>query len=207
MPTPEKNVFLPFTRYLCGADEYTVCYYSSRIHFTRAHQLAALIVHHSPIQLLFGYDKPQNFKDTPELEVFKELYTTWDDTKIIQGEIGRFITTARRNGRKWFVGSMSAGKRRQLKIPLNFLKSGVTYSASIHSDASPEGNASTRVKSESQTVTSKTVLTADMASNGGQAIVITPVKDQPQKLPRLIQDRPICPSLHFAPVRPCDLCV
>ena len=110
------------------------------------------------------------------MEVFKELHTTWDDTKVIQGEIGRFITTARRNGQQWFVGSMNAGERRKLSIPLSFLKPGVAYSASIHSDASPEGNAATKVKSTLQSVTSETVLTADMAANGGQAIVLTPAR-------------------------------
>ena len=35
MPTPEENVTLPFTRYLCGAADYTVCYYSGRIQSTR----------------------------------------------------------------------------------------------------------------------------------------------------------------------------
>lgn len=179
MPTAQENVILPFTRYLCGAADYTVCYYSPRIQTTRAHQLAASIVYYSPIQLLFWYDKPGNFKDTAEMEVFKKLHTTWDDTKIIQGEIGRFITTARRKGDQWFVGSMNAGERRQLKIPLTFLAPDTQYTASIHSDAAPEGDAPKKVKSTSLTVTSQTVLTADMAANGGQAIVLSPVKDQP----------------------------
>ena len=76
MPTPEENVTLPFTRYLCGAADYTVCYYSGRIQSTRAHQLAASIVYYSPIQLLFWYDGPSKFRDTAEMEVFKELHTT-----------------------------------------------------------------------------------------------------------------------------------
>jgi alpha-glucosidase len=177
MPTREENVILPFTRYLCGAADYTVCYYSSRIKTTRAHQLAASIVYYSPIQLLFWYDKPANVKDTAEMEVFKQLHTTWDESKIIHGEIGSFITTARRNGEQWFVGSMNAGERRELKIPLNFLQPGLKYQASIYSDAFPDGSDSKKVNSASIEVTSETVLTADMASNGGQAIVLTPVSN------------------------------
>ncbi len=177
MPTREENVILPFTRYLCGAADYTVCYYSSRIKTTRAPQLAASIVYYSPIQLLFWYDKPANVKDTAEMEVFKQLHTTWDESKIIHGEIGSFITTARRNGEQWFVGSMNAGERRELKIPLNFLQPGLKYQASIYSDAFPDGSDSKKVNSASIEVTSETVLTADMASNGGQAIVLTPVSN------------------------------
>lgn len=175
MPTAEENVTLPFTRYLCGPADYTVCYYSSRIKTTRAHQLAASIVYFSPLQLLFWYDKPSQYRGEPELDVFKQLPTTWDETKVIHGEIGKFITTARRKGDQWFVGSMNAGERRQLEIPLDFLKPGVSYNASIHSDADPDGSGPTKVKNEVKTVTSTTVLNADMAPNGGQALVLTPV--------------------------------
>ena len=179
MPDAENNLTLPFTRYLCGPADYTVCYYSSRLQTTRAHQLAASIVYFSPIQLLFWYDKPSQFRDEPELEVFKKLHTTWDETRVIHGEIGKYITAARRKGDQWFVGSMNAGERRKLEIPLTFLKPGVIYTASIHSDANPEGNAPRKVKNDTRTVTCESVLSADMASNGGQALVLTPSNPAP----------------------------
>ena len=175
MPTAKDNVLLPFTRFLCGAADYTVCYYSSRIQSTRAHQLAASIVYFSPIQLIFWYDKPSQFKDEPELEVFKQVPTTWDDTKVLHGEMEKFVSIARRSGDKWFVGTMNAGESRKLEIKLDFLEPGVTYTASIHSDASPDGTAPKEVRNETKIVTSETVLDADMASNGGQAIILTPL--------------------------------
>ncbi|WP_404308611.1 glycoside hydrolase family 97 C-terminal domain-containing protein [Neorhodopirellula lusitana] len=103
--------------------------------------------------------------------------TIWDDTKVIQGEMGRFITIARRSHDKWMVGSMNAGERRRLEIPLDFLESGRTYEALICSDQSPDGSAKTKVDVVKKEVTSESILVADMAFNGGQAIVLTP-KDQ-----------------------------
>ena len=178
MPTPENNVLLPFTRFLCGAADYTVCYYSSRIQSTRAHQLAASIVYYSPIQLIFWYDGPRNFKnaDDHDLEVFKEVVTTWDDTKVLHGEMEKFVSIARRTGDKWFVGTMNAGEPRKLPIKLDFLEPGVEYTANIKSDGNPDGSDPKKVVSTRQTVTSESIITADMAHNGGQAIILTPTK-------------------------------
>lgn len=178
MPTAKDNVLLPFTRFLCGAADYTVCYYSSRIQTTRAHQLAASIVYYSPIQLLFWYDRPRNFKDADahDLEVFKELVTVWDDTKVLHGEMEKFVSIARRSGDKWFVGTMNAAEPRKLEIPLSFLKPDVNYTANIKSDGHPDGSDPTKVVSTTQIITYKDILTADMAHNGGQAIILTPVK-------------------------------
>lgn len=176
MPTPEHNVTLPFIRFLCGPGDYTVCYYSGRIQTTRAHQLAASIVYYSPIQLLFWYDRPATYKGEPELNVFKELVTTWDDTKVIQGEIGSFITIARRTGDKWMVGSMNAEEQRTLQIPLTFLDEGVEYEATTYSDEDPTGDAPKKVALSTTKVTSQSILSAKMAHNGGQAIVIKPVE-------------------------------
>ncbi|MFC7337793.1 glycoside hydrolase family 97 N-terminal domain-containing protein [Haloferula chungangensis] len=176
MPTPKDNVLLPFTRFLCGAADYTVCYYSPRIHSTRAHQLAASIVYYSPIQLIFWYDKPSQFKNEPELDVFKQVPTTWDDTKVLHGEMEKFVSIARRSGDKWFVGTMNAGEPRKLEIKLDFLKPGVKYSANIKSDEFPDGSDSKKVSNTTQEVTSESTITADMAHNGGQAIILTPAE-------------------------------
>ncbi|MGE9271051.1 MAG: glycoside hydrolase family 97 N-terminal domain-containing protein [Verrucomicrobiales bacterium] len=178
MPTPENNVLLPFTRFLCGAADYTVCYYNSRVQGTRAHQLAASIVYYSPIQLIFWYDGPRHFKnaDAPELEVFKEVVTTWDDTKVLHGEMEKFVSIARRTGDKWFIGTMNAGEPRKLEIKLDFLDPGVKYSARIKADQFPNGSDRTKVANTTQEVTSQSTLIANMAHNGGQAIILTPAE-------------------------------
>jgi alpha-glucosidase len=176
MPPPEHNLILPFTRGLCGAGDYTVCWYSGRIQTTHAHQLAASVVFYSPLQFLFWYDRPHQYKGERELEFFRHVPTVWDDTRVIDGQIGQYIVMARRSGDEWYLGVLNAVARRKLEVPLSFLVPGRRYKMSAFGDGSPQGNAPTHVKIRHTGVDSTTVLTADVAPNGGQAIRIVPVE-------------------------------
>jgi alpha-glucosidase len=178
MPRAAHNVILPFTRYLCGAVDYTVCWYDHRIKTTHSHQLAASAVYSSPLQFLFWYDPPAQCQWEPELEFFKQLPTAWDETRVVSGEIGRFITTARRKGSDWFVGTMNDGERRQLDIPLSFLKPDQPYNAWVYRDARPDGSAPREVALQQVSVDATTILHADLAASGGQAVRIVPAADQ-----------------------------
>jgi len=175
MPPAEHNLILPFTRFLCGAADCTVCWYCDRVKNTRAHQLGTSVVFYSPLQFLYWYDRPQQYQGEPELDFFKHVPAAWDETRVVQGTIGRSITIARRSGPEWYVGSLNAGSGRELEIPLAFLEPGVKYTASIYSDGSPEGGNPTHVQVRRVPVDSTTVLSAQMASNGGQAIRIVPL--------------------------------
>lgn len=53
MPDATHNVTLPFTRYLCGSGDYTLCYFNSRVKNTKGHQLAMAAVYYSPLQFYF----------------------------------------------------------------------------------------------------------------------------------------------------------
>ena len=175
MPDATHNVTLPFTRFIGGAADYTLCYYTNRIKTTHAHQLAMAAVYYSPIQTLFWYDKPAMSKDEPELEFWDKIPTTWDETKVLQGEVGQYITTARRSGEDWFVGTMTNNDARAVKLSLNFLTKGKKYIAKIYSD-DPTVATATKVKVESKKVNASTVLTVSLLPSGGQAIWITPEK-------------------------------
>lgn len=177
MPTAEENLVLPFTRYLCGAGDYTICWYSSRVKNSRAHQLAAAVVYYSSWQFLFWYDRPSMYKGEPELDFFKHVPTVWDDTRVLQGRIGEYVTIARRSGEEWFVGTMNAVHRRRLEIPLTFLDPDKKYTARIYSDAKPDGTDRLGVAITHCTVDAATILTADCAHNGGHAIRLTPTQD------------------------------
>ncbi|HWV98271.1 MAG TPA: glycoside hydrolase family 97 N-terminal domain-containing protein [Candidatus Acidoferrum sp.] len=174
MPPAEHNFILPFTRFLCGPADCTFCWYDKRIKTTHAHQLAASVAYFSPLQFLFWYDKPAQCRGEPELEFWKHLPTVWDDTRVLHGTIGQYITTARRKGDEWYVGTMNAVQRRQLDIPLLFLTPGRNYTATICRDGQPDGSSPTEVSVQSQTVDVTTILHADLAPNGGQAVRLVP---------------------------------
>ena len=169
MPDATHNTILPFTRYIAGAADYTICYYDKRIKTTHAHQLALAAIYYSPIQTLYWYDKPALSKDEPELSFWDNIPTSWDETKVIQGKPGEFITTARRSGKDWFVGTITNNDARVLQLPLNFLPKGQKYIATVYSDDASV-NTATHVKVENINVDASAVLQVSLKSSGGQAI-------------------------------------
>ena len=173
MPTPEHNCTLPFTRYIAGIGDYTVCYYDKRIKTTHAHQLAMAVVSFSPLQWIFWYDRPSMYNGEPEVEFFRKVPTVWDDTKVIHGQIGQYATIARRSGEDWFIGTINNSQARQLQIPLSFLNSGKSYVAHIYAD-DPTVQTRTQVGIQTRPVDAKTTLDVPLLPGGGQAVWITP---------------------------------
>jgi alpha-glucosidase len=174
-PTPEHNCTLPFTRYVAGSGDYTVCYYDHRLQTTHAHQLAMAVVSYSPLQWIFWYDRPEMFGGEPEVEFFQHVPTVWENTKVINGEIGKYATIARRSGDDWFMGTINNSEARTLKVPLNFLTAGRQYIAHIYSDNDSVATR-THVAVETRPVDSLTTLDVPMKIAGGQAVWITPAQ-------------------------------
>jgi alpha-glucosidase len=175
MPDATHNTVLPFTRYIAGAADYTICYYDKRIKTTHAHQLALAAIYYSPIQTLYWYDKPAFSENEPELEFWDKIPVSWDETKVLQGRPGEFISTARRNGNDWFIGTITNNNARILKLSFDFLPKGKKYTASFYSDDETVAK-KTKVKVERKVITSATTLNVSLKPSGGQAIWITPLK-------------------------------
>jgi len=174
MPPAEHNLILPFTRGLCGAGDYTVCWYTPRIKTTHAHQLAASVVFYSPLQFLFWYDRPHQYQAEPELDFFKHLPTVWDQTQVMDGRIGEYIVMARRKGDDWYVAILNAVKQREIDVPFSFLEPGRGYEATIYGDGVPDGHEPTQVSIKEERVDQQTMIRARVAANGGQAIRLVP---------------------------------
>jgi alpha-glucosidase len=183
MPDANNNTTLPFTRFVAGPADYTYCYYYRKelghptrfIANTSAHQLALPVVYYSPFQFLFWYDKPEDYKGEPEIAFWDAMPTIWDDTKVLCGEISKYISVARRSGNSWFIGTITNTEARELKIPLGFLTPGKKYEATIYSD-NPTVNTRTKVGVNQVRVDSSTILTIQLQASGGEAILIRPVK-------------------------------
>jgi len=174
MPDATHNTILPFTRFMAGAADYTICYYDNRIKTTHAHQLALAAIYYSPIQTLFWYDKPSMSNNEPELGFWKAIPTSWDETKVLQGSPGEYITTARRSGEDWFVGTITNNNARQLKMDFSFLPKGKKYAATIYSD-DDKVSTKTKVGLKKMIITSQTILNINLKPSGGQAIWLKPL--------------------------------
>ena len=198
-PDAFNNTMLPFTRYVAGPADYTICYYrqdfgrlerqedahgvprSKSIQTTPAHQLALAAVYYSPLQVLYWYDKPSDCQDEPELKFFDDVYTVWDDTRILEGEPGDYITTVRRHGEEWFLGTINNAAR-ETSIPLDFLPAG-NYTAEIYTDGDASIPTRTKVRVSKFRVNAGTVLRFNLRQAGGAAVRLVPeqVKDKTVK--------------------------
>ncbi|GAB3573442.1 glycoside hydrolase family 97 protein [Spirosoma luteolum] len=174
-PDATHNTVLPFTRYLAGAGDYTICYYDKRLKNTHAHQLAMNVISYSPLQSVFWYDKPEQYGGEPEIEFFEKVPTVWDDTKVIHDAIGEYVTIARRSGDDWFVGTITNNDGRTLSLPLDFLPRGKRYVAHRYTD-DPAVPTKTQVRVSTSTVTAGQSLEMKLLPRGGQAVWLTPVK-------------------------------
>ena len=170
-PPHEQALANLFNRMIAGPADHTFCYYTGYVDETSSHasQLAKTICFFSPWQFLFWYDRPEAASGEPELEFFKHLPTTWDETRVLHSKIGQYAVIARRKGNDWFVGCLNAGEPRSLKVPLGFLRAGVKYDAHIYRD-DPKVETRTKVGIECSKVDSTTVLEAVMGPQGGMAI-------------------------------------
>ncbi len=180
---PEHTVTLPFTRLLAGPLDYTPGIFNIlfdpqqqyRIHSTLARQLAMYVVLYSPLQM--ASDMIENYHQQPAFEFIGQVPTTWDETKVLTGEIGDYIITARRFGEQWFIGAMTDEQPRQLTAELDFLEPGMTYTARVFSDAkntSYQQNP-TAINIQSYRVKKGDKLTVALAGSGGHAVYLAPV--------------------------------
>lgn len=180
MPDATHNTILPFTRYLAGPADYTICYYNNRIKTTHAHQLAMSVVYYSPLQVLYWYDLPSAYQGEPEIKFFDDVKTTWNDTKVIAGEIGKYVTIARRSGKNWFLGTMENTVERNVTTPLSFLDTKQKYVANIYTDDSAV-KTKTKIKVSQLIVDNKTVLSFHLKASGGCAVHFTPATKEDLK--------------------------
>lgn len=183
--TPEHMVTLPFTRMLAGPMDFTPGGFLNRtpekfqnttpaqVQGTRALQLAQFVVYDSPFTVVC--DSPENYKGQEGTEFLKKVKTLWDDTKILNGQVGEFITTARRSGNDWFIGSMTNSETRSMEIKLDFLNEG-KYTMVAFEDAPDAAVNAEKVMRRSRIVDKGDVITIRMAPGGGFAAYLVPVK-------------------------------
>ncbi|MGQ4386530.1 glycoside hydrolase family 97 catalytic domain-containing protein [Streptomyces sp. SAS_270] len=177
-PTATHNVTLPFARNVGGPMDYTICYGQSRDQTTNNHQMAMAAVYYQPLNFLYWYSTPSSYATTanwPGLSWFDAVPTTWDESTTLTGSIGEYIAVARRSGTTWFLGAMTNETARTLSVPLDFLDSGVSYTATVYADGTPGTTPhATPTVVSTRTVTSSTTLSMAMTSAGGQAVILKP---------------------------------
>ncbi len=181
---PKYDVEMIFTRMLGGPFDFTPGILSLRgrgdtpLESTLARQLAYYVTIYSPIQM--AADLPENYEAHKDaFQFIKDVAVDWSDTRVLNGEVGRYVTIARkeRNGKNWFLGSLTDEEGRTLQVPLSFLDKGKRYRAEIYRDGDGADYKTNQFAFvvEKKTVTSGDTLTVKLAPGGGQAIRFVPL--------------------------------
>jgi alpha-glucosidase len=176
---PEHEANLVFTRMLAGPMDFTPGVLSLKgkggtaIQSTIAKQLALYVVLYSPIQM--AADLPENYERYPRpFQFIKDVPTDWADTRVLNGEVGDFVTIARKDRRSedWYLGSVSDEQARTLSVSLEFLDADRTYTAQIYRDGDDADWQSQphSIAIDSRKVTRGDALALKLAAGGGQAI-------------------------------------
>ncbi len=176
---PEHEANLVFTRLLAGPMDYTPGIFGMKtrstdgIATTWAKQLSLYVVIYSPLQM--AADLLENYEKNPApFQFIKDVPVDWDDTRVLNGEVGDYVTIARkeRGGPNWYLGSLTDEDGRTLTVPLSFLDEGRRYTAQIYRDGDKANwkTAPQDIAIEERSVTRGDTLTLKLAPGGGQAI-------------------------------------
>ena len=192
---PSHTVILPYTRLLGGPVDYTpgvfdIMYQSieglpqvrtwgrpgteCREHTTLAKQIANWVVLYSPMQM--ACDLLENYEGHPAFQFFRDFDADCDASKALQGEVGEWIAVVRRAGDRFFLGATTDESARTVVQPLDFLRPGVRYTATVYGDAADAHWESNPCAYEisSSAVTSADTLTLCLAPGGGCAVSFLP---------------------------------
>ena len=175
---PLYDVTFPFIRMMAGSVDFTPgamrngtkenwveCYQNPVSMGTRCHQAACYVVQDSPFTMLC--DAPTNYESEGEYTRFiANIPVVWDETRVLQGELGKYIVTARRKGSTWYVAGQTNWDERTITLPLNFLLKGSFTTTLLVDGINANHNAEDyRMTIEQHNFTE--TLTIHMASGGG----------------------------------------
>ena len=175
--TPLHNLTLPFTRMLAGPMDYTpggfrnvtaeqfkIDYNEPMVMGTRCNELAKYVVYESPLMMVS--DSPETYRGAVGTDFIRQVPTSWDETRVLAGEVAEYIVMARRQGRDWYIGAMTNWTPRQLEVPLKSLGNS-SWEADVYADGPEAARTPTDVVHSQSTLQSSRTLKMELASGGG----------------------------------------
>ncbi|HEY4207201.1 MAG TPA: glycoside hydrolase family 97 protein [Puia sp.] len=197
---PDHDINIPFTRMLAGPTDYhlggfravpdslfVVQYTRPLMMGTRCHMLAMYVVLESYLGMVCDY--PAAYEGQPGFEFLQKVPTVWDETRVLDAAVGKYVVIARRKGNDWFIGGITNHEGRQLEIPMTRLEipmalpdnsiggnsgnsggnGGAKYNATIYSDAADTRTNPNHLDRQSRNLTRTDSLSVIMAPGGGWA--------------------------------------
>jgi alpha-glucosidase len=130
------------------------------------------VVFESPLQMLA--DSPSHYLKEPEcMEFLSAVPTVWDETRVLNAKVSEYVTVARKNGDRWYIGALTDWNPRDFELNLDFLGGG-TFQMSSWADGVNADRYASDYKKQTRTVTSKDTFRIHLAPGGGWAAMIVP---------------------------------
>lgn len=181
---PEHLSIVAFTRMLAGPIDFTPGIFNikfdeykkdNQVNTTLAHQLALYVVIYSPVQM--AADLVEHYEANPKpLQFIKDVGVDWSETKVLNGEVGGFVTIARKERKtgNWFLGSITDENAREIEVDFSFLDDNTTYEAKIYRDGKNAhwNENPLAIEFETLEINKNTSLNFNLAAGGGLAISI-----------------------------------
>jgi alpha-glucosidase len=180
--TPHHNLMIPYTRMLAGPIDYTpggfhngtpatfkVREVNPETQSTRGQALAMYVVYDSPLQMVSG--APESYRNAAGFDFIQRVPTAWDETRFLSGTPGKDIVLARRQGKSWYLGAMTAAEGGRVEnVSLRFLPPG-RYRATVWED----GATPNELQRTQREVKAGDVLPLRLAAAGGAAVILEPM--------------------------------
>ena len=186
---PEHLPIIAFTRMLAGPIDFTPGIFNikldpykpnNQVNTTLAQQLALYVVIYSPVQM--AADLPEFYEGNPAMQFIRDVGVDWETSKVLNGEVGDFVTIARqeRGADKWFLGSITDENARTLPVKLDFLSAGKKYTATLYADGPTAHWNDNPINFTIQKflVDSSTEMELRLAPGGGAAISLIPATEE-----------------------------
>ena len=179
----EYDVMIPFIRQVSGPMDYTqgamrnatmknyrACNSEPMSQGTRCHQLALYMILDSPFNMLC--DTPSNYEREQECTDFiSAVPTVWDETIVLDGKMGEYIITARRQGDTWYIGGITNWDARDLEVDLSILGD-KAYSGKLFKDGVNAHRIGRDYQSEAIQAKKGDKMKIHLAPGGGFALVL-----------------------------------
>ena len=136
----------------------------------RSHYLC--LINYSPLLIL--PDNGDEYKAHDDIFSFiRNLSSSWDESRVLSGEPGKFIVVARRKADTWFLAAITNEDSRKLKVPLDFLEKG-RYNLQIFKDTRDTHyiNNKESYTVESREATEEEIFDIWMAPGGGFCMIM-----------------------------------
>ncbi len=144
-----KATLHPFVRNATASMEFGGCFMNrtlnrqnagrgSKLKTSPVFQICTEIIFQNPIQNIAIC--PNNLEDAPAvcMNFLRDVPTTWDEVRFVDGYPGKYVVLARRHGDRWYIGGMNAtADVMDLKLDLSWLPDGSIVSITDDREMNP----------------------------------------------------------------------